>query len=82
MSRKVDLTYNPTNPKPGSIPPQPPNAIKDLFMNQNFLKEAKQYNNSLAMASIGIREVAVPGFNPGIRIQGKVYHYIASPIPE
>ena len=34
------------------------------------------------MASIGIREVAIPGFNPGVRIQGKVYHYIASPIPE
>ena len=82
MSGKVDLTYNPTNPKPDSIPPQPPYAIKDLFINQNFVKEAKQYNNSLAMASIGVREVAIPGFNPGVRIQGKVYHYIASPLPE
>ena len=81
MAGKVDLTYNPANPKP-SIPPRPPNSIKDLFINQNFVKEAKQYNNSLAMASIGVREVAIPGFNPGVRIQGKVYHYIASPLPE
>ena len=82
MSGKVDLTYNTTNPKPGSIPPQPPNAIKDLFINQNFVKDAKQYNNSLAMANFGIREVAIPGFNPSVLIQGKVYHYIASPLPE
>ena len=34
------------------------------------------------MASIGIREVAIPGFNPCLRTQGKVYHYIASPLPE
>ena len=66
ISGEVDLVYNPTNPKPGSFPSQPPNAIKDLFINQNFVKEAKQYSNSLAMASIGIREVALPGFNPGI----------------
>ena len=42
MSGKVDLASNPTNPKAGSIPPQPPNAIKDLFIHQNFVKEAKQ----------------------------------------
>ncbi len=81
MSGKIDLSYNPTNPKPGSIPPRPPNAIKDLFQNQNFVKEAKQYNNALAMASIGIRKIAIPGFNPGVRMQGKVT-YIASPLPE
>ena len=81
-SGKINLTYNATNPKPGSIPPQPPDAIKDLFLDQSFLKQAKQYNNALAMASIGIKEVAMPGFNPGVRIQGKVSHYIAGPLPE
>ncbi|CAM4546646.1 unnamed protein product [Leuciscus chuanchicus] len=81
-SGKINLTYNATNPKPGSIPPQPPDAIKDLFLDQSFVKQAKQYINALAMASIGIKEVAMPGFNPGVRIQGKVYHYIAGPLPE
>ena len=81
-SGKTDLTYNPTAPKPGSIPPRPPTAIVDLFLNQNFVKQAKQYNNALAMASIGVREIPIPGFNPGVRIQGKVYHYIAGPLPE
>ncbi|XP_028301369.1 uncharacterized protein LOC114462606 [Gouania willdenowi] len=82
MSGKIDLTYNSTNLKPGSIPPQPPIAIKNLFMNQDFVKQAKQYNNALAMASIGIKEIAMPGFNPGVRIQGKVHHFIVCPLPE
>ena len=45
MSGKVDLTYNPTNPKPGSIPPQPPNAIKDFFIIKTLLK--KQSNPTI-----------------------------------
>lgn len=41
----------------------------------------KQYNNVLAMAFIGVWEIPMPGFNPGVHIQGKVYHYIAGPLP-
>ena len=35
------------------------------------------------MASIGMTEIDPPGggFNPGVRIQGKVYHYIGSALP-
>lgn len=49
---KLDLTYDPTNPKPGSVPPQPPDVFKNLFLNQNFVEQAEQYNNVLAMAVI------------------------------
>ena len=54
----------------------------DNFLNQNFVKQAKQYNNALVMASIGVREIPVPGFNHGLRIQDNVYHYIAGTLPE
>ena len=81
---RVKLQYNPLDPKPGSLPPQPPQTIKDLFKNPQFVRNARNYNNALAMASVGMKEVAPPGggFNPGLRIQGKMHHFIGSLFPE
>ena len=53
----IDLNY----PQPGSIPPQPPTEIKDLFKITHFIDHIRQYNNALAMASIGIKESRVEG---------------------
>ena len=75
---KVDLSY----PKPGSIPPKPPQAIIDLFLNHNFVKQARQFCNALAFTSTGVNIIHIEGYNPGIRIQGKFYHKISSPLPE
>ena len=75
---KVNLAY----PKPGSIPPYPPEAIVDLFCDQTFVRQARQFNNALAFTSTGVKIIPMQGFNPGIRIQGKFYHKISSPLPE
>ena len=81
---RVDLCYDPENPKPGSIPPQPPQAIRQLFENPSFIQHSRNYNNALSMASIGMKEISPPGsrFNPGVRIQGKVHHFIGPLLPD
>ena len=53
----IDLNY----PQPGSIPLQPPTEIKELFKITHFIDHIRQYNNALAMASIGIKESRVEG---------------------
>lgn len=74
-SGKIDIAYSKKtllNPTTAS------RCFKRPF--QDYVKRGKQ--NSNALASIGVREIAVPGFNPGARIQDKVYHYISGPLPE
>ena len=80
----MSLTYNASDPKPGTIPPQPPQSIKELFLNRAFVQNSRNYNNALAMASIGMTEIAqrAGGWNPGFRIQGKAYHLIGPLLPE
>ncbi len=56
--------------------------LKTISLIRYFVKQVKQYNNVLAMASISVREIDMPVFNPGVCIQGKVYHCIEGPLPE
>ena len=53
----INLKY----PQPGSIPPQPPTEIKELFTIPQFMNNIRQYNNALAFASIGIKEIRAKG---------------------
>ena len=59
-----------------------PDEFKVLFDRRDFLNNIRQYNNSMAMASIGIDEQHMPGFSPIVKLQGKVYHRIGPLIPE
>jgi len=58
-----------------------PNKLKDLLIRKIFIDHIRQYNNSLAMASIGIHEHSMPGFSPVVKLQGKIYHRIGSLLP-
>ena len=42
---------------------------------------SRQYNNTLALASVGRNEQVQQGFNPTFRIQGKLYHRLANFLP-
>ena len=53
----INLKY----PQPGSIPPQPPTEIKELFTIPQFMDNIRKYNNALAFASIGIKEIRAKG---------------------
>ena len=58
----------------------PPAEMKEIFANETFLRNARGYNNVLAMASVGVKtpdEFKGPNF----KIQGKVHHKIGSLIP-
>ena len=58
----------------------PPGEMKKLFENESFLKNARGYNNVLAMASVGCKTPEeFKGAN--FKIQGKVHHKIGSLIP-
>jgi len=58
-----------------------PKKLKDLLIRKNFIDHIRQYNNSLAMASIGIHEHSMPGFSPVLKLQGKIFHRIGSLLP-
>ena len=54
--------------------------MQKLYSDKKFLKDARGYNNILAMASVGC---ATPDQfkGPNFKIQGKLYHAIGSLIP-
>ena len=60
--------------------PDAPNEMQKLYSDKKFLKDARAYNNILAMASVGC---ATPDQfkGPNFKIQGKLYHAIGSLIP-
>ncbi|GFS01248.1 hypothetical protein ElyMa_006418600 [Elysia marginata] len=47
-----------------------------------FLTKIRNYNNALALASIGCHEHFQTGFNPTFTVQGKLYHRIGNLSPE
>ena len=42
---------------------------------------SRAYNNALAMASVGCKEVRQGGFNPTFTVQGKLHHTIGTLLP-
>jgi hypothetical protein len=58
-----------------------PDELKKLFSDNKFLDDMRPYNNSLAMASMGIKEHFMSGFSPIVKLQGKFYHRIGSLLP-
>jgi hypothetical protein len=59
----------------------PPETLKELYGQTSFLKHIRQYNNALALASIGLSEQFMPGFSPTVKVHGKVYHAIGPLLP-
>ena len=55
-----------------------PEELQNLYNNSHFLDNIRQYNNALALASIGCQEEVLPGFTPTIKIHGKVFHRIGA----
>ena len=61
--------------------PDPPKVLKDLLKsNNNFRTNIRSYNNSLALASLGIdkKEIMNEGFSPSLKFQGTIYHNIGA----
>ena len=58
--------------------PHPPDILKDLLKNStNFKTNIRSYNNSLAMASLGLdKEIVNDGYSPSLKFQGSLYHNI------
>lgn len=46
-----------------------------------FCLLAEDNNNALALPSIGCHEVRQDGFNPTLKIKGKLYHRIGNLLP-
>ena len=53
-----------------------PPALKDLLSDKHYVENTRKYNNALALASIGLKEILPPGYQPNFKIQGKIYHRI------
>ena len=61
----------------------PPNEISNLYMNNEFLKNIRSYNNALSLASLGMgKEIIQPGFSPTVTVMGKLYHLMGSLLPQ
>ena len=58
----------------------PPEKMRKLFEKESVLKNARGYNNILAMASVGCK-TPQEFKGPNFKIQGKVHHKIGSLIP-
>ena len=60
-----------------------PHSIKDLFENNDFLKNIVAYNNLMALASMGCNEPddGITNNKAVFKVQGKVYHRIGSLLP-
>lgn len=60
--------------------PDPPKILKDLLRSSNnFRINIRAYNNSLALASLGIdKEIKNEGFSPSLKFQGAIYHNIGA----
>ena len=58
-----------------NIMPPPPQVLQDLINNdKHFASNIRNYNNALALASIGTE--GPPEMGPSYKIQGKLYHKI------
>ncbi|GFR65167.1 hypothetical protein ElyMa_003649400 [Elysia marginata] len=64
------------------IPPPPSPQLMKYYDGHPFLTKIRNYNNALALASIGCHEHFQTGFNPTFTIKGKLYHRIGSLLPE
>lgn len=65
---------------------KPPDLLAALLTQSTphaveFRKHLRQYNNSLAMASMSCKHYVFNGGVPALRIGGEVKHYIGSPAP-
>ena len=71
----------------------PPDLIKNLctrtkldngeYQDPHYTKNSRKYNNACAMASIGIADEVVmkSGWNPNVKIHGKIHHRIGNLFP-
>ena len=61
----------------GSVEPyqDPPSIICELLKDRHFCEKIKEYNNSLAFASLGIEKSEA---GPNFKILGKMHHNIGS----
>ena len=59
-----------------------PPALEELLSDKHYVENARKYNNALALASIGLKEILPPGYQPNFKIQGKTYHRIDPLTPE
>ena len=57
-------------------------VLEELLNNRHYVENARKYNNALALASIGLKEILPPGYQPNFKIQGRVYHRIDPLTPE
>ena len=65
--------------------PPPPQLMKYYDVQQSgrlFLAHIRNYNNALALASIGCKEYVHDVFNPTFITQGKLYLRIGNLLPE
>ena len=63
----------------------PPQLIKYYDVQQSgrlFLTHIRNYNNALALTSIGCKEHVHGGFNATFTIQGRLYHRMGNLLPE
>ena len=60
----------------------PDNLLNLLENNKSFVSNLRRYNNGLALASNGLKEILPDGYHPNVKIQGQVYHKIHPLTPE
>ena len=54
----------------------------DTSDSRHFLANIRKYNCAFQMTSFEYNEVHLPGWNPSFCVQGQVFHYIRSPLPQ
>lgn len=64
-----------------------PNALINLHtgdtpQDHEFRKNIRQYNCLFQLTSFGAKEVVAHGWNPSVIIQGQIYHFIGSLMPD
>ncbi|XP_032903222.1 uncharacterized protein LOC116989735 isoform X2 [Amblyraja radiata] len=64
-----------------------PNALINLYtgdtpQDHEFRKNIRQYNCLFQLTSFGAKEVVAHGWNPSVIIQGQIYHFIGSLMPD
>ena len=60
----------------------PDKLLNLLENNKSFVSNLRRYNNGLALASNGLKEILPDGYHPNVKIQGQVYHKIHPLTPE
>ena len=64
-------------------PPEPLNTLLNAqtTLAKHFRDNARAYNSTFQMTSLGAKEVREPGFMPTYRVQGQIHHSIGSLLP-